>query len=125
MIDILTEAANGAAKLDPHTAQQTLVILQKIYEKTLLEMWTTIMLTAGCLLVVLSLLCHILRLPRVSYFFIGVYGYTMTWVPAEMALYCGYIAIGLSIGAILKETINQPVKGKRKKVEPPPSHAAA
>lgn len=87
---------------DTEAAQQALAVLEQVQEKILLEMWTTIMLTAGGAAVLLSLMLDMFGLKRCAWIAIAAYGYSLTWVPAQMAFYSGYAIMFLSALNILK-----------------------
>lgn len=92
--------------IDPATAQQTLQVLEAIKVKVLLEMWTSIMLVGGALAILLAQISHIFGLRRIAALLVCLFGYSMTWVPAAVAPYIGYIIIFCSIAVFLRESIS-------------------
>jgi hypothetical protein len=103
--DVLAAAAPMTPK-DIQAAQQALEILQRVQTKVLVEMWTTIMLCAGMVSVCVAQLFVLLGYRRVAALFVGVFGYTMTWVPAAIAPWFGYGAIVLAVATIVKESMS-------------------
>lgn len=97
-----------SAPIDPQAAQQAIDVLQRVQDKVLLEMWTTLMLTGGLAAVAIAQVLQMFRLRRVAAFFIGIYGYAMTWVPAQAALYIGYFTMVLCVVLIVRETMSAP-----------------
>ncbi|MDD2765943.1 MAG: hypothetical protein PHE83_18425 [Opitutaceae bacterium] len=96
--------------VDPQAAQQALELLERVQAKVLLELWTTIMLCAGLAAIVLSQICQLFGLRRVAAAFVMIYGYGMTWVPAQMAHVLGYGAIVLGFAIIVKESLKPRTK---------------
>jgi hypothetical protein len=87
-------------------SQQALEVLQRVQAKVLLEMWTTIMLVAGMVCVLLHQILDLCHLRRCATILIAVYGYAMTWVPSGYAPLIGYATIVFCAASIIRDSMS-------------------